>query len=109
MTGETAVLGLKATRKKVDRPLPEPRVHYSARLAECKNRIGVYLLVLKGDDNMNTDRKIQGINHAFGIVRQYLDSVPLNQQSRYGRGNLAVVDMVASIRRARIEVLGGRK
>ena len=108
MSGEIAGLRLKATRKRIDGPLPDPEVDYERRLAEYDRRIEIYLLMIKRDD-ISTDRKRQAIVQAEGIVRQYIGSVPQNQQERYVRGNLTVVNMVASINSARAEVLGGRK
>lgn len=107
MSVEIARLGL-ATRKRVDSPLIEPEVDYGRRLTECGRRIEIYLLMIKRDD-ISTDRKRQAIVQAEGIVRQYIDSVPQNQQEKYVRENLTVVNMVASINSARAEVLGGRK
>ena len=107
MSEGTAGLGL-ATRKRIDGPLPQPQVDYERRLAECDRRIRINLLMIERDD-MSTERKRQVIAQAEGIVRQYMFSVPQNQQEKYVKGNLMVANMVASIDRASAEVLGGRK
>jgi len=113
MSEGIAVLRLKATRKKIDDPLPEPRIDYERRLAECSRRVGVHVQETRRDD-VNIDRKREAIEHAYGVVREYINSVPSSQQSRYVIGSLVVLNMIASINRAKAElnqrvVLGGRR